>query len=139
MSKGRTLTHVVKHESEGIEIAKRVVDRLAVIHADEASHWDLLHSGWVTKRINHSIAYSDGEGCTNQAESFFSRLRKMIEGQHHFVSPQHLHQYATHAAWLEDHRRLDNGALCHRALGLALNHKVSRNWKGYWQRERRAA
>ena len=30
--------------------------------------------------------------------------------------------------------REDNGALVHRALGLALNHKVSRNWKGYWQR-----
>ena len=132
--KGRTLTHVVKHEAEGVEIAKRVVDRLAVIHADEASHWDALHAGWQVGRINHSIAYSDGQNCTNQAESFFARLRRMIDGQHHSVSPQHLHQYATHAAWLEDHRRLDNGALCHRALGLALGHKVSRNWKGYWQR-----
>ena len=132
--KGRTLTHVVKHEAEGVEIAKRVVDRLAVIHADEASHWDALHAGWQTLRINHSEAYSNGEGCTNQAESFFSRLRRMVRGQHHFVSPQYLHQYANHAAWLEDHRRLDNGALCHRALGLALGHKVSRNWKGYWQR-----
>ena len=132
--KGRTLTHIVKHEAESVEIAKRVVDRMAIMHADEASHWDALHAGWMTKRINHSVAYSDGEGCTNQAESFFSRLRRMVEGQHHFVSPQYLHQYAAHAAWLEDHRRLDNGSLCHRALGLALGHKVSRNWKGYWQR-----
>ncbi len=132
--KGRTLTHVAKHEGEGVEIAKRVVDRLAVIHADEASHWDALHGGWETCRINHSEAYSHDGCCTNQAESFFSRLRRMVRGQHHFVSPQYLHQYAAHAAWLEDHRRLDNGALAHRALGLALNHKVSRNWKGYWQR-----
>jgi hypothetical protein len=35
---------------------------------------------------------------------------------------------------LEDNRRLDNGALANRALSLALAHKVSRNWKGYWQR-----
>lgn len=35
----------------------------------------------------------------------------MIDGQHHTVSPQYLHQYATHAAWLEDNRRLDM-ALC---------------------------
>ena len=82
----------------------------------------------------HSEAHSTPEGCTNQAESFFSRLRRMIRGQHHYVSPQYLHQYATHAAWLEDHRRLDNGALAHRALGLALGHNVSRNWKGYRQR-----
>lgn len=132
--KGRTLPFVTKSEAEGVEIAKRVVDRLAIIHADEASHWDALHAGWQVGRINHSVAYSDGESCTNQAESYFSRLRRMVDGQHHFVSPQYLHQYAAHAAWLEDHRRLDNGALCHRALGLALGHKVSRNWKGYWQR-----
>lgn len=132
--KGRTLTSVVRHEAEGVEMAKRVVDRLAIIHADEASHWDVLHAGWKVGRINHSLAYSDGESCTNQAESFFSRLRRMVRGQHHYVSPQYLHQYAAHAAWLEDHRELDNGSLAYRALGLALNHKVSRNWKGYWQR-----
>ena len=132
--KGRTFSFVAKGEHEGIEIAKRVVDRLAIMHADEASHWDALHAGWLTRRINHSEAYSSIEGCTNQAESFFSRLRRMVRGQHHYVSPQHLHQYAAHAAWLENHSREDNGTLAHRALGLALGHKVSRNWKGYWQR-----
>jgi hypothetical protein len=49
-------------------------------------------------------------------------------------SPQHLHQYAAHAAWLEDHRRLDNGALAHRAIGLALKQGKSNQWTGYWQR-----
>lgn len=131
---GRTLPFVTMSEGEGVEIAKRVVDRLAVIHADEASHWDALHAGWLTKRINHSEAYSDGVGCTNQAESYFSRLRRMVTGQHHGVSPKHLSQYAHEAAWKEDHRRMDNGALAHRALGLGLAHGVSREWKGYWQR-----
>ncbi|MFJ5487650.1 IS1595 family transposase [Hansschlegelia beijingensis] len=131
---GRTLPFVTMSEGEGVEIAKRVVDRLAVIHADEASHWDALHAGWLTKRINHSEAYSDGAGCTNQAESYFSRLRRMVTGQHHGVSPKHLSQYAHEAAWKEDYRRMDNGALAHRALGLGLAHGVSREWKGYWQR-----
>lgn len=132
--KGRTRTFVAKHESEGVEIAKRIVSRTAVMHADEASHWDALHAGWQVHRINHSEAYCLDGSCTNWAESFFSRLRRMVDGQHHTVSPRYLHQYATHAAWLEDNRRLDNGALANRALGLALAHKVSRNWKGYWQR-----
>lgn len=136
--KGRTRTFVARHESEGVEIAKRIVSRTAVMHADEASHWDALHAGWQVHRINHSEAYCTGDSCTNWAESFFSRLRRMVDGQHHTVSPQYLHQYATHAAWLEDNRRLDNGALANRALGLALAHKVSRNWKGYWQRSRAA-
>ena len=132
--KGRTRTFVVRNEHEGVEIAKQVVSRSAVMHADEASHWDALHAGWKVHRINHSEAYCLDGACTNQAESYFSRLRRMVQGQHHYVSPQYLHQYAAHAAWLEDHHRLDNGTLAHRALGLALGHKVSRNWKGYWQR-----
>lgn len=132
--KGRTRTFVARHEAEGVEIAKRIVKRSAVMHADEASHWDGLHAGWQVHRINHSEAYCLEGACTNWAESFFSRLRRMVDGQHHTVSPQYLYQYANHAAWIEDNRRLDNGALANRALGLALSHKVSRNWKGYWQR-----
>ena len=50
----------------------------------------------------------------------------MVDVQHHFVSAQHLHAYASHAAWLEDHRVLDNGALADKAFGLAMTHPVSR-------------
>ena len=131
--KGRTLTFVGESEAEGVRHLNAVADPHAVIHADEAAHWDVLHRHYIVKRINHSEAYSD-VGCTNQAESYFSRLRRMIAGQHHYVSPRYLHSYAAHAAWLEDHRRLDNGRLANRALGLALAHPVSRQWAGYWQR-----
>ena len=58
----------------------------------------------------------------------------MVQGQHHQVSARHLHQYAVHAAWMEYHRRLDNGALTSHALRLALVHPVSWSLKGYWQR-----
>lgn len=133
--KGRTLTFVTRNEAEGVQIAKTVVSRTATISADEASHWDALHAGWETHRINHSEAYSDGgKGCTNQVESFFARLRRMVRGQHHFVSPKYLYQYANHAAWLEDHRRRSNGGNAFALLGGALNHPVSRVWAGYWQR-----
>jgi len=137
--KGRTRTFVGKHEPEGVEIVRRIVLRGSTIIADEAAHWDVLPVHYSTQRINHSIAYSLDGVSTNQVESFFSRLRRMIEGQHHFVSPQYLHQYAAHAAWLEDHRKLDNGAMVHRALGLSLNHPKSTNWCGYWQRSARHA
>ncbi len=131
--KGRTRTFVAMHEAEGVRFLNSIADPWARIHADEASHWDMLHAHYPVKRINHSLAYSD-ETCTNQAESYFSRLRRMVQGQHHFVSPQHLHQYAAHAAWNEDHRRVDNGGLAYRTIGLALHHLVSRDWKGYWQK-----
>ena len=75
-----------------------------------------------------------GDDHTNWVESYFSRLRRMIDGQHHHVSARDLHQYANQAAWLEDPRREPNGALFSRALGLAMKAGVSRTWKGYWQR-----
>jgi transposase-like protein len=132
--KGRTLTTVTKTEADGVSFVSKVVRPGSIIHADEASHWDALHAKFETMRINHSEAYSFNGACTNQAESFLARLRRMVEGQHHHVSPQYLHQYAAHAAWMEDHRRIDNGMLARNVATLAMAHPVSRDWKGYWQR-----
>lgn len=132
--KGKTRAFVTKQEADGVKIISQVVSRDATVHADEASHWDNLHAFFPTLRINHSEAYSLNGICTNQAESYFSRLRRMIEGQHHHVSARYLAAYANHAAFLEDNRNLDNGAMTKRTIGLAMAHPVSRNWKGYWQR-----
>jgi hypothetical protein len=109
--KGRTLTFVVKQEADGVALVPNVVNPGSVVHADEAAHWDALHGLYQTHRINHSEAYSLDGICTNQAESYFARLRRMVAGQHHGVSARHLHAYASHAAWMEDHRRMDT-ALC---------------------------
>lgn len=132
--KGRTRTFLVRDEHEGVALVPGVVAKGSTVHADEATHWDALHGHYETHRINHSVAYSLDGACTNQAESFFARLRRMVGGQHHHVSARYLHQYASEAAFKEDHRRLSNGALADRTLRLALSHKVSKNWKGYWQR-----
>lgn len=131
---GRTLPFVTKAEGEGVALANENVDRMSTMSADEASHWDELHMGYHVDRVNHSEIYSDHGKHTNMAESFFSRLRRMVSGQHHHVSPQYLHQYANHAAWLEDNRRSDNGELAHRLVANSMDAPVSRNWKGYWQR-----
>lgn len=132
--KGRTLPFVARHESDGVETIMETVKPKTRLYADEATHWDALHGKFETYRFNHSESYSRNGISTIQAESYFSRLRRMVRGQHHHVSSKYLYQYAEHAAWIEDHRRLSNGALTSRALGLALAHPVSRSWKGYWQR-----
>lgn len=134
--KGRTLSFVVKQEAEGVDLVNANVAHSAEVHADEASHWDALHALFPTLRINHSEAYLMNGVCTNQVESYFSRLRRMVAGQHHHVSARYLNQYAGHAAWVEDHRELSNGAMTGRAIGLAMAHSVSRQWKGYWQQRR---
>lgn len=132
---GRTLSFVRKSEADGVEIARARLVANAKLFADEASHWDVLEMDYASTRINHSEAYSDGNGKhTNMVESYFSRLRRMVGGQHHHVSHRYLYQYANHAAWLEDHRRRSNGGNAFALLGGALNHPVSRVWAGYWQR-----
>ena len=131
---GRTLPFVTRTEAEGVSLAVENVDPRATMSADEASHWDDLHAQWPMERINHSQSYSDHGKHTNWVESYFARLRRMVSGQHHHVSPGYLHQYANQAAWLEDNRRQSNGALAYRLVGNAMGSPVSRGWKGYWQR-----
>ena len=132
---GRTLSFVRKSEAEGVQIARARMVAGAKLFADEASHWDVLEMQFASTRINHSVSYSEGHGKhTNMVESYFSRLRRMVGGQHHFVSHRYLYQYANHAAWLEDHRRRSNGGNAMALLGGALAHPVSRVWAGYWQR-----
>jgi transposase-like protein len=132
---GMTLTAVFEREAEGVAFARSRVRPNARIIADETPHWDLLSGSFDLERINHSDAYSFFDGVhVNGAESYFSRLRRMIRGQHHHVSPGYLASYAAHAAWLEDHRRLSNGDLADRLIGNGLSMPISRLWKGYWRR-----
>jgi hypothetical protein len=93
-----------------------------------------LHARNLTKLINHTEAYSMDGACTNQAESFFSRLRRAEIGMHHHIAGPYLNAYADEMAWREDNRRRSNGKLYLAMADAALSHPVSRRWKGYWQR-----
>lgn len=131
---GRTLPYVFKTEDGSIESIKAHVVPGSTIHADEATHWDALQVKYLTKRINHSQVYSDGAACTNQAESFFSRMRRAEIGIHHHIAGAYLDAYADEMAWREDNRRISNGEQYLLVSRAALMHPVSRTWNGYWQR-----
>ncbi|PEQ14484.1 IS1595 family transposase [Novosphingobium sp. PC22D] len=131
---GDMLTVVAKSEAQGGEVIAARIHHMATVHADEASHWDDLHAKFDTHRINHTLAYSDGYACTNQAESFFSRLRRMEVGTHHHIAGPYLAAYAGEAAWREDNRRVSNGGQAMMVGNAAMASKVSRRWAGYWQR-----
>jgi transposase-like protein len=131
---GRTRTFVVAKESDAVALIRQCVAVGSTVHADEAAGWDKLHAFYEMKRINHSVAYSLDGACTNQAESYFSRLRRAEIGQHHHISGKYLGAYAVEMAWREDTRRVSNGAQHRAATGAALGHPVSRVWAGYWQR-----
>jgi transposase-like protein len=131
---GRTLPFVAPTEAAGVPVVANAVRPGSVIYADEASHWDALEARFLTKRINHSEAYSTPEACTNMAESFFSRLRRAEIGIHHKIAGPYLSAYASEMAWREDRRRVSTGEQFLAATSAALAHPVSRQWAGYWQR-----
>jgi hypothetical protein len=73
--------------------------------------------------------------CTNQAESYFSRLRRMEIGTRHHIAGPYLYAYAGEASWREDHRRVANGTQAALVAEAAMVSPVSRCWAGYWQRQ----
>jgi transposase-like protein len=132
---GRTLPFVVAKESAAVPLIRRHVASGAIVHADEASGWDILHASYDMRRVNHSQEYKGADGaCTNQAESFFSRLRRSQYGIHHRIAGPYLNQYANEMAWREDNRRVPNGTQWRWMTGAALHHSKSEKWCGYWQR-----
>jgi transposase-like protein len=132
---GRTVPFVVATESDAVSMIRRHVASGLVIHADEASGWDILVASYDMRRVNHSREFkSDDRACTNAAESFFSRLRRAQYGIHHRIAGPYLIQYADEMAWREDNRRVPNGTQWHWIANAALRHPKSKIWRGYWQR-----
>jgi len=77
--------------------------------------------------------YSLDSACTNWAEEFFSRMRRAEIGHHHLAGG-YLLRYAQEASWREDNRRASNGEQVNRISTLAMRHKPSVDFGGYWQR-----
>jgi ISXO2-like transposase domain len=127
----------VKLEAEAVLIIRLRIARGSTVHADEARIWADLHASFEIKRINHREAYSKDDVCTNQAESYITRLRRAETGQHHRIAGPHLGQYPGKMAWREDMRRTTAGIQFTARGRLALGHPPSRGWAGYWHRHRR--
>lgn len=140
--KGRTLTFVMKQENQADvkSLAGSFVKKGSVVYADEASAYDPLHAYYDTRRVNHQVEYRSDDGATNnQAESFFSRFRRMQYGQVHKFGNLYLDHYANEAAYREDNRRMSNGEMFGDILVKCASSRTSRDFCGYWQGNRRLA
>jgi hypothetical protein len=106
--KGRSRPFICS-EVEGAGMVPYVVDIAnSQMFADEAKSYDSLEALVDLKRIDHSKSYAEGDINTNQAESFFSRLRRAERGVYHRIAV-HLEGYANEMSWREDNRRRSNG------------------------------
>jgi transposase-like protein len=135
---GNTLPGVFRSEAEALNFIRRSVPASTTLYADEAGAWNDLHARYTLHRINHQEAYSDPaqQIYTNNAESYFSRMRRAEIGHHHHLAGPYLLRFAQEAAWREDHRREPNGSQVDRIVALAMRTKPSVDFCGYWQRSR---
>jgi ISXO2-like transposase domain len=89
--------------------------------------------------VNHSIEFSTDDGVNNnQAESFFARMRRMVIGQAHRVTPKYMYEYMSEIAWREDNRRAPPFAQSRDIMKwISRLTPDASSWKGYWQGKRR--
>ena len=131
---GNSVPAVFNTESAAASFIKARIAKGTTVHADEAASWDGLHERFEMKRINHQEAYSLDGACTNQAEEYFSRLRRGEIGIHHHIAGAYLLRYAQESSWREDNRRVSNGDQVNRIAHLAMKRGKSVDFTGYWQR-----
>jgi len=132
---GRARPWVVSRETDGVPLIRQHVASGTEVHADESNAWNILHASYPMHRVNHSVEYVSEDGASvNQAESYFSRLRRSEFGIHHRLSGHRLQAYANECAWRENHRREANGTHWNLITAAALAHPKSETWAGYWHR-----
>ena len=131
---GNSVPAVFRSEGQALSFIKARIAKGTTVHADASPNWDDLHANFEMKRINHEVAYSLDGACTNEAEEYFSRLRRAEAGHHHHIAGAYLLRFAQEAAWREDNRRVSNGDQLRRLAALATMKETSVDFVGYWQR-----
>jgi hypothetical protein len=81
----------------------------------------------------------DTQTHTNNAEGFFSPMRRGEIGHHHHVAGPYLIRFAQEYAWRETNKRVSNGDQVDRIVTLAMRVKKSAAFCGYWQRHAKVA
>jgi transposase-like protein len=96
---GKTLPGVFASEVAALNFIRTCIAKGTEVYADEGSAWNELHGRFTMHRINHQEAYSlEGGIYTNNAESFFSRMRRAEIGHHHHLAGPYLTRFAQESA-----------------------------------------
>lgn len=95
---------------------------------------------YVHEAVNHSEEFSRDDGVNeNQAESFFSRMRRSCFGIYHRITPKYMLDYACEMAWREDMRRKNTKQQIRSLFQRVCSAGVSADWFNYSHGHKRAA
>lgn len=139
-ARGAKSTHVFVTYSETQSVVQQFADKFiqrgSRIHTDESNAYSALMPHYDLHTVNHQHEYRSDAGITNnQAESYFSRFKRMYYGQVHKMSNVYLLGYANEIAYREDNRRKSNGWQFRDVLEKCLTTDNNTEWCGYWQRK----
>lgn len=136
---GRTIVSVVKAEDQKsvIPLVRKYVSQGTTIQTDDGKAYAPLAAWFNHQTVRHSAEYCTDSGVNNnQAESYFSRMRRAEYGTHHGMRPQYLAFYAAEFAWREMSRKNGLAERFADVLQRALRCDISRAWRGYAQGRR---
>ena len=136
----RTRCFLSKAEDEGIAkyIATHCISPGSLVRTDENPAYTSYSAKFIHQTVEHSREYSTLEGVNNnQAESFFSRLRRSEYGTFHRMMARYMIDYASEMAWRDDLRRVSEKERFTKLLIATLNSGYSRWWRGYWSGTKR--
>jgi len=104
----RTAVYIALAESEAAaaEVAKKFIAPGTEVMTDECPAYLQFSLAYNHRTVQHSKEFRSDDGVDdNQAESFFSRLRRAEYGVFHGFRPNYLVDYSNEFAWREDVRR----------------------------------
>lgn len=138
----RTVVAVCRSENTAdIEaLVQRWVGSRTTVRSDELpAYGNLKLMGYVHETVNHSEEFSTDSGVNqNQAESYFSRMRRSCFGIYHRITPKYMLDYACEMAWREDMRRRNSKDQVYSLFNRICRAGISTDWFNYAHGNKRA-
>lgn len=124
--RSRVVTNVTR-ENIGRVIREQVDIQRSILHTDESSVYDRIGDYFADHQaVWHSGGeYVRGDVSTNQAENYFSQLKRSIDGTHHHVSREHLQRYLDEFDFRFTTRKLNDGARMSRLMGQVAGRRLA--------------
>lgn len=132
----RSVVAAVRGETEAnvIPFVRKHIKAGSTLHTDENPAYSSLGGSYNHQSVNHGTEFQSDAGVdNNQAESFFTRFRRMFFGQLHRLTPKYLVDYASEIAWREDTRKKSARFMLEQLLAMAMRTGLSAFWRGYHQ------
>jgi transposase-like protein len=131
----KTVVAVCKSENQADidALVKKYVEKQSTLRTDELSAYgNVKLMGYTHETVNHSVEFSDPKGVNqNQAESYFSRMRRAAIGIYHRITPKYMVDYASEIAWREDIRRTNTREQFSQLVKSTFRAGVSFDWCNY--------